>query len=257
MPGQLIPDRAKSTRASFELAKLKKFGTNFEIVLKSPELALELRHGKNIDMRDVLDTPKIFEDAQKAIVHGTGKLKELLKGKIPEAKLAAMQEHDLTTEAAKLILKDGEIALTQEMRKKFFEQKRKKIIDYIHANAADPKSGLPHPVTRIELAMEQAHVQVDPYQPAEAQVEKIIQQLRPIIPITFEKAKLRILIPAKFASSAYSAVKSKFELQKEDWKDDGSVSFELEVPAGVKGEIVNLVQKLSQGESAIEDIKGK
>ncbi|MBI3328863.1 MAG: MmgE/PrpD family protein, partial [Nitrospinae bacterium] len=50
------------------------FGAMFEIVLKNPEAALELRHGKNIDLRDVLDTPKIFEDAQKAVVHGSGKL---------------------------------------------------------------------------------------------------------------------------------------------------------------------------------------
>lgn len=255
MVGQLLPDRAKDKRADFNLAKLKKFGTTFEVVLKNPEAALEFRHGKNIDLRDVLDTPKVFEDVQKAEIHGSGKLRELLKGKVDEAKLAKMSDTELTFESAKLILKEGEIALTQEIRKRFFDAKRKKILEYIHANAADPKTGLPHPIQRIELAMEQAKAQVDPYQPAEAQIEKIIQQLRPIIPITFEKAKIKVLIPAAFSSSVYSAIKNKFELQKEDWKDDGAVSFELEVPAGVKGEVVNLIQKLTQGEAAVEDVK--
>jgi len=256
MPGVgLIPDRAKATRASFELARIKKFGANFEIVLKNPELALEFRHGKNIDLRDILDTPKIFEDPQKAVVHGTGKLKDLLKGKVPDAKLAVMPEHELVAEAAKLILKEGDIALTQEMRKKFFEAKKKKIVDYIHANACDPKSGLPHPVQRIELAMEQAKVQIDPYQPAEAQIENIIKQLQPIIPISFEKAKIRVLLPAQYSGTAYSQIKNKFELKNESWGDDGAVSFEVEVAAGVKAEFFSLVNKLTQGEATIEEKK--
>ncbi len=256
MPGVgLIPDRAKATRASFELAKIKKFGTVFEIVLKNPEAALEFRHGKNTDMRDILDTPKIFEDAQKAEIHGTGKLKELLKGKIPDAKLAAMPEPELIFEAAKLILMEGEIALTQEMRKKFFEAKRKKIIDFIHANACDPKSGLPLPTQRIELAMEQARVQVDPYQPAEAQIDNVIKQLRPIVPISFEKAKVKVQIPANYSGTAYSAIKNKFDLKNESWGDDGAVSFEVELPAGIKSEFFSLVNKLTQGEASIEEKK--
>jgi len=251
----LIPDRAKVTRASFELAKLKKFGTLFEIVLKSPEAALEFRHGKNVDIRDILDTPKIFEDAQKAVIHGTGKLKELLKNKIPDARLAVMTESELTDEAAKFILKEGDIALTQEMRKKFFEAKKKKIVDYIHANAADPKSGLPLPVQRIELAMEQAKVQIDPYQPAEAQIDNVIKQLRPVVPISFEKAKVRVQIPANYSGTAYSTIKNKFDLKNESWGDDGAVSFELELPAGIKAEFFSLVNKLTQGEATIEEKK--
>ena len=255
MPGMMIPDRAKETRASFNLAKLKKFGTNFEIVLKSPELALEFRHGKAIDTRDILDTPKVFEDVQKAVIHGSGKLRELLKGKVDEKKLTIMSDHDLVHEAAKVILKDGEIALTQEMRKKFFDAKRKKIIEFIHANACDPKTGLPHPVQRIELAMEQAKIQVDPYQQAEAQIENIIKLLRPIIPISFEKAKVKVIIPAQHAGTAYSAIKNKFELKNEDWKDDGAVSFEVEIAAGVKADFFNFVNKLTQGEATIEEKK--
>lgn len=122
-------------------------------------------------------------------------------------------------------------------------------------NAADPKTGLPHPLQRLELAMEQAKVQIDPYTPAEAQVDKIISELRPILPLKFEKVRIRITIPAKYAGSAYATLKKKYELKGEQWLNDGSVQFEMQTPAGLKLDIFNIINKLTSGEAQIEELK--
>jgi|SRR3989344_3241618 len=237
--GTYAPTKEK---VSFNLAKIKKGGENFEIIIKDTDKALEFRQGKQIDLRDILETPKVFSDVQKGEIASSAKM------------LQWLGTSD-SSEVAKIILTKGELALTQEQRKKMFEVKRKKIIEYVHMNASDPKTGLPHPIQRIELAMEQVKVQIDPYQPAEAQIEPIIKQLRAILPISMEKFKIRVLIPAKYSSSAYSTIKSKFVLQNEDWKNDGSVEFVINGPAGIKPDAFNLINKLTSGEAEIEDVK--
>lgn len=229
-------------RISFNLAKLKKGGETFEIVLKDPNLALEFQRGKPIEMRDILESEKVFKDANKGEVQSETKMKQWLGTSD-------------AIEAAKVILKQGEVALTAEHRKAMFEAKKKRILEYIHMNAADPKTGLPHPLQRLELAMEQAKVQIDPYTPAEAQVDKIISELRPILPLKFEKVRIRITIPAKYAGSAYATLKKKYELKGEQWLNDGSVQFEMQTPAGLKLDIFNIINKLTSGEAQIEELK--
>ncbi|MBD3263042.1 ribosome assembly factor SBDS [Candidatus Woesearchaeota archaeon] len=230
-------------RISINLARLKKGGENFEIIIQDPDKALEFRQGNdNISMRDILEIDKIFKDAKKGEAQSPDAIKKWLGT-------------EKASEAAKKILREGEFHLTAEQRKRMFEEKKKKLIDHIHRNAADPKTGNPHPVKRIELAMEEAKVQIDPYTPIRAQMDKIIEQLRPIIPLSFEKIKLRIRIPAKYAGSGYGNIKSKYTLKNEEWKNDGSVEFEMEIPAGIKPDIYNIVNKLTNGEATIEEMK--
>jgi len=226
-------------RISLNIARLKKGGENFEIVLKDPDLALEFKHGKEISMREILDSEEIFKDAKKGELQSDDKIKKWLE---TENKL----------EAAKIILRKGEISLTAEQRKKLYEQKRKKIIEYIHENAADPKSGFPHPVHRIELAMEQAKVRIDGNVLVKAQIEGIIKELQAVLPMSFDKMKIKVTIPAKYAGQAYGALK-KYKLKNEKWNNDGSVSFEMDEPMGSKADIYNLINKLTNGEAEISE----
>lgn len=229
-------------KISINTARLKKGGENFEIIIKNPDKALEFKRGLDVDIRDIIEIDRIFKDAKKG-----------------EKQSAELMKHWLGTddpvEAAKIILLKGELNLTAEQRKKMFEAKKKKLIDYIHMNAFDPKTGLPHPIQRIELAMEQAKVQIDAYTPIEAQLDKIISQLRAVIPLSFEKMKIKVTIPAKYAGAGYGNLKSKYNLKNEEWLNDGSVRFEIEAPAGLKPDILNLINKLTNGEAIIEDLK--
>lgn len=227
-------------RISLNIARLKKGGENFEIVLKDPDLALELKHGKDIDIRSVLESEKIFKDAKKGELQSDDKIKKWL-------------ETEDALEAAKIILRKGELSLTAEQRKKIYEQKKKKIVEYIHQNVADPKTGFPHPIQRIELAMDQAKVRVDANVPVEVQMDGIIKQLQVVLPMSFEKMKIKVTIPAKYAGQAYGALKKKFNLRNEKWNNNGSVTLEMEEPIGSKPDIYNLINKLTNGEAEISE----
>ena len=112
------------------------------------------------------------------------------------------------------------------------EEKRRQIINIIHVNAIDPKTGLPHPAQRIENAIEEAKVHIDENKSAEDQVEGILDKLRPIIPIKFEKKKMQVILPPKYASQSYHVIKSYGE-HKEEWLGDGSLRVVIELPAGI------------------------
>lgn len=224
------------------VAKIKKGGETFEIVIKDPDLALDIRLGKDADLRDVLETPKIFSDAKRGEIASPANMQKWL-GTSDEK------------EVAKIILKKGELSLTQEQRKRMFDAKKSKIIDYIQINASDPKTKLPHPRIRIENAIALAKVQIDFNKSAEEQLDKVVESLRPILPISMEKAKLKVIIPAKYSGSAYSALKGKYKFISEKWNSDGSVEIKVELPAGLKIDFFNLANSLTSGDVIIEDEK--
>ena len=100
-----------SERAAFSLVKLKKAGTNFEIVV-DPDKALEYRQGKLLDMREALKDIHVYLDAQKADRPSSDQLRSAFGT-------------DDNTEAAKIILVKGELQLTTDQRKEMHNQKMK------------------------------------------------------------------------------------------------------------------------------------
>ena len=225
-------------RVSFTLARLKKGGENFEVVISDVDKALAFRSGKEFNINELVQSQTVFENANKGLKASEDKVKSVL-GESPVLK----------------IIKDGELHLTADQRKKLMETRRNRIIEYIQQNSVDPKSSLPHPRQRIELAMDQVKVNVDISENIDSQIQKIIKSIRTIIPLSFDKIKMKITIPAKFAGSTYSALKNRYSsaIKKEDWQNDGGIYIELEVVGGAKSDIYSLINKLTNGEAEIEE----
>lgn len=228
-------------RLSLNLARLKKGGEKFEVILEDPDKALELREGKQADVRDILQSPEIFSDAKKSQL-------------APESDIKKIFSTEDAFKIAEEIIKKGEIQLTEEHRTRIFEQKKRQVLEYIHQNTVDPKTKLPHPIKRLELAFEEAKIRIDPSDTVSWQVDKILPKLQTILPLSVSKMQLKVTIPAKYAGSAYGTLKSKYNLIKERWNDDGSVSFESIGAAGLKLDVIGLINKLTNGEAMIEDI---
>ncbi|MBT3941051.1 ribosome assembly factor SBDS [Candidatus Woesearchaeota archaeon] len=224
------------------IARLKKGGETFEVILDDIDKAIDLKAGKNIEVSDVMNGDLIFKNAHSAEKTTEGSMKQWL----------GTEDH---RKAAEIIIKNGEIQLTAEQRKKILEQKTQQVLNYIHRNAAEPKTKLPLPMQRIELAMKQAGVHVDPTDRVEYQMEKIIEKLRPVLPMSFEHLKLRVVIPSAHAGRAYSAIKNKYKASGDLWRTDGSVQIELEVVAGERNDLYSLLNKLTNGEVSIEELK--
>ena len=227
-------------RVSFTLARLKKGGENFEVVISDVDKAIEYKQGKDLKLTEFLQSTTVFQDANRGL-------------KASDKVISRALGTNNQEETIKKIIQDGELHLTADQRKKLSEERRNQIIEHIQRNAVDPKTGSPHPRTRIELAMNEAKVSLDYQENFETQIEKVINEIRKVIPLSFEKIKLKITIPAQYAGSAYSSLKSHFKNFKEEWLNDGSVVVELEVVGGAKADLYSLISKVTNGEAEITE----
>lgn len=214
-------------------ARLKSHGFVFEILVDC-DSALLLKEGKDIPIDDILAVQKVFHDAKKGLV-------------APEQQLKQAFGTGNYADVARTIIKKGEVQITAEHRQKLFEQKRRKIVEIIHRNGIDPRTKAPHPAQRIELAFEEAKIRIDEHRSAESQIEQIIRELRPILPIHFERRQVSVRIPPHYAGKAYGAVSSFGKIIKNEWLNDGSWLCVLEIPAGLQGDLFDRVNQLTHG----------
>lgn len=222
------------------IARLRKQGQNFEILVDCDK-AVEFKTGK-CSLSEVLVTNDIFKDVKQGERASENDMKKIF------------QTED-KNKIAEEIIRYGEVQLTTEHRNKLREEKRKKVIELIHRNAIDSKTGLPHPAQRIELAMQQARVHIDEFKKAEEQVQDVLEKLRPIIPIKFEMWEVAVKIPAQFAAQSYRILKQLGTLKKDEWQNDGSLVAVVNLPAGLSEEFENELNKLTKGEMEMKVIK--
>ena len=213
-------------------------GEKFEILVK-PDLALDYKLGKKKDLSSILVSDEIYTDSSKGKRASTEKL------------LKAFKTDDATIIAEK-ILQKGDLNLTTDQRRKMIEQKRKQIVEFVAKTYVDPRSHLPHPPLRIEQAMKDARVSVDPQKNVDEQVKDIVEKLRSIIPLKSENLDLEIIIPAQYAAKSYSVLKSAGTLKKEDWLTNGSLKAILEIPAAARPNVIDRLGSITKGTATVE-----
>lgn len=211
----------------------------FEILVK-PDPALDYKLGKKIDLSNILISDEIYADANK----GT---------RIADEKLIRNFKTTDSIEIAKKILEQGEVNLTTDQRKRMVEEKKKQIIQYINRNFVDPKTHLPHPPLRIQNAMEEVRLIIDPFKKPEDQTKKIIESLRKILPLKSENLQLLVTIPPQFSAPSYNVLKNIGELKDEKWLQDGSLRVIVEINAGIKGTFVERMNSVTKGSAQIQE----
>jgi ribosome maturation protein SDO1 len=215
------------------IARLKTHGHVFEVLVDC-DSALAYRGGQAIDLHDVLAYHRVFNDARKALV-------------APDAQLQEVFDTTEHMDVAKEIILKGDIQITAERKAKILEEKRRRILGIIHRNGIEPRTGLPHPMARLELAFEEAKVRIDEYQSDDRQVRDILKKLRPILPIAFARKEIALKIPPEFGAKAYPVVKAFGVLKKDEWLDDGSWAAVVEIPAGMQNDLFDKVNSLTHG----------
>lgn len=223
------------------IARLKKGEEHFE-VLVDPFAAADLIDGKEIDIMQNLAIDAIFKDAKKG-THAS------------EDSLIKNFGTNNITEISKQIVLKGIIQLTTEQRHKMQKNKKARIIEVISRNAMDPKTKSPHPRQRIELAMDQAGVHIDPFKPVSEQVKTIIDLLRPIIPISMENLRISVKIPAEYIGRAYGTVRNFGTLEREDWQSDGSWLGIIRIPAGMQTDFYDKLNDATKGNLSTKILK--
>jgi ribosome maturation protein SDO1 len=233
MPKELRSDRRDDIFKEYVIARIEKSGEKFEVLVK-PDAVQKLRDGKEIDLMAEMAIDQIFRDAHKGSKASEEKMQEFFGTVEPLA-------------VARQIVKHGEIQLTTEQRRQALEVKRKQIVQYIAANAINPQTGAPHPPQRIEIAMEEAKVHVDPFKGVEEQVKDVMDALRPLIPIRFEKVKIAVRLSAEESAKCYGDIKSFGSILKEEWSPTGAWIGVVEMPAGMQTDFLERLNAKTKG----------
>jgi ribosome maturation protein SDO1 len=222
----------------FTVARLILGGDKFELLVK-PDPALEYKMGKRSDISGALVSDEIYSDANRGSRASSEKL----------------MKHFKTTDSidiAKQILTKGELNLTTDQRRKMVEEKKRQIVQFINRSFVDPKTHLPHPIVRIEAAMEEVRVPIDPFRRVDDQAKTIVDALRKILPLKSETIKLTITVPPQYAAQSYSVLKSTGDLQSEEWLADGSLRATLDINASIKGQFLDRLGSVTKGSAQVK-----
>ena len=220
------------------VARLETHGETFEILL-DPQVMNFIKQGKEVDLVDYMAVEDVFNNARKGTRPAEDKLRE------------AFGTEDVG-EIAKKIIAKGEVQITAEQRREMLEIKRNRIVAYIAANAINPQTKLPHPPTRIELALEESKFRVDPFKSVDKQVEEAMHLLRPLLPIRFEKSKVAIRLKGEDYGRCFDDLAHFGTVEREEWQQDGSWIGIMEIPAGL---ITDLTAKLNSRTKGKAEVK--
>ena len=220
------------------IARIKIKGKNFEIII-DVDKALELKKGGQVGIQEVLAIDKVFSDSKKGFHSSESDLQECFGTK----------EINIIAEK---IIKNGEIVLPLEYKRKELEGKEKQVVDFLSKNALDPNTNRPHSEERIKSAIEQAGVKID-NKPIPEQISRIIEQLRKTLPIKIETKKLKIVIPSIYTGKVYGILQPYKE--KEDWLSNGDLECIINLPIGLQSDFYDKLNSITHGSAVTEEIK--
>jgi ribosome maturation protein SDO1 len=223
------------------IARIKKNEEHFEILV-DPYGAADIIEGKDIDILQILAIDAIFSDAKKGTHASEEKIEEHFQTKDVE-------------DVARQIILHGDIQLTTEQRHKMQENKKKRVIDTIVKNAMDPQTKTPHPRQRIENAMKEAGIHIDPFKPVRDQVTLTVDAIRQYIPLSMEKVRISVKIPAQFIGKAYNVIRRYGTLDREEWQSDGTWTGIIVLPPGMQNDLYERLNETTKGNVSTKILK--
>ena len=221
----------------FTIVRYSAGNDKFEILVK-PDPALEYKLGKKMDISNIMISDEIYSDANKGTRCSSEKL----------------MKHFKTTdqlEIAKQIMDKGDLNLNTDQRRKMIEEKKRQIVEYINKNFVDPKSHMPHPISRINAVLDEARVAIDPFKRLDDQLKNIIESLRKIIPLKSEILELTVTVPSQFSGQSFSVFKTIGEIKSEQWLSDGSLQVILSINAGMKSSFLDRIGTATKGSAQV------
>ncbi|MGC8663479.1 MAG: ribosome assembly factor SBDS [Thermoplasmata archaeon] len=224
------------------VARYESKGHKLEILV-DPKVIDLVKAGKVTDVIDYMVIDQVFKDARKGDKVGEEVLKEVFG------------TTDMN-EVAKAIIIKGQVQLTTDQRRKMLEDKKKQIVAEIAKNAINPQTNSPHPPQRIEKAIEEAKVHIDPMKSVEEQIPVVLKAIKVLLPIRIEKIKVEIKVSSDGYGKIYQDIVKSGTLLKEQWLNDGSWVATVEIPAGIQTEFFDMLNKKTHGNVETKFVKG-
>lgn len=230
-----------SNAETMHIAWLKKGSETFEIFANADK-ALSFKEGKGTDIKEAIVSPKIFTDAKKGMLAS-------------EMRLQAVFNTTDTWEIAKIIIREGKVPETQHHREELEQQTKKRILDILSQQSIDPRTNAPHPLTRLENAMEEAKIKINPHQTAEAQLPAILKELKNIMPIKLAITQIEVTVEASNAGKAIPILKQTGKLLNETWLQNGSLIAIIEIFGGLQEVFEQKLMSATKGTAQFKIIK--
>jgi len=219
-------------------ARLKIKGKEFEIFV-DVDKALQFKKGTPVNIENVLSIEQIYYDFKKGLKVSSSDLKEAFGT-------------DDVREVAGRIVRQGEIVLPSDYRKKEQETRVKQVVDFLLRNAIDPTTDKPVTEKRILEAIEIAGINIE-NKPLEQQIPKILSRLKEVIPIKIETKKIKVVVPAVHTGKAYGLLQEYKE--KEEWLGNGDLMCIINIPAGFQIEFYDKLNSITHGSAVVEEAK--
>src|SRR2546430_2096590 len=103
-------------------------------------------------------------------------------------------------------------------------------------------------IARIEKSGEKFEILVKPDAVAKLrEVKEVLDALRPLIPIRFEKARIAVRLTGEDAARSYGDIKAFGTILKEEWLPNGAWVGVVEMPAGMQTEFLNRLNAKTKG----------
>ncbi|MFW6041010.1 MAG: ribosome assembly factor SBDS [Thermoplasmatota archaeon] len=224
----------------YVIGRLNSHGQHFEILLK-PDAVEKYRGNKPIDLVENMPVDKVFVDAKKG--------KEAPQDEVEKV----FDTHDIE-KIAERILKEGEVQMTTEQRRKRKEQKRKDIINRIVRDSMNPQTGTPHPPQRIENAMKEANIHIDPFKPVSKQVDEVVDEIKKLLPLSFKRLTIKITVRGDYYGKIYGDLKDLGTIADDKWLNDGRWQGKIKIPAGAKDELFERINNKTKGDADIQTL---
>lgn len=242
------PPRSQSSsstgRITLERAVVARFdceGEKYEILI-DPNYVERIKKGEEFDLEDVLAAFNVFTDSKKGLKPTEAKINQVFK------------TNDLKAIVIKMV-KEGQIQLTTEQRHEMQEKKQKAVVDFIAKNAINPQTGSPHPPQRIELAIQEARVHIDPFKSVDEQLKEVLDRIRPILPIRMDKVKIAVRLSAENHGRCCGDIKAFGTILKEEWQSNGHWIGLVEIPAGMQIDFFQRLNDKTRGEVETKIVK--
>ncbi len=221
------------------IAKIGRDGKHFEVLVDA-DIAYDLKDGKTVSLSRMLAANIIFTDARKAVKASPTDLQTAF-GTLDAEKIAEQ------------IVKKGDVQLTTEFRRRKTEEKKKQVAALISRYAINPQTKIPHPQDRILNSMDIAKVSIDPFKPAEQQIEEVLKALKSVIPISMEELKITVEIPAQYSGRIFGMLKELGTIIDQQWLSTGALVVKLSIPAGLKETVYRRLGGMTEGKAVITE----
>jgi len=216
-----------------QVVRYKDGKKNFEIGCKVGTV-LKFRKGE-LGFNNVLASDEIWKNVSKGERANADELKETFGT-------------DKILEIAQTIAEKGDLQLTDAERKAMLEEKKNEIVNYIHKYYTDPRLKTPHPVARIEAAMAELRIHIDPDTPNEKQINDIVKRLPEVLPIKKSEMSGTVSVGHELSAQVQGVLNKLQDLQVKSIKHtDESAVFEISMVPGAYDKLVKDLDKTTKG----------